>query len=185
MEVTHGTDKVREYWDHIPNYEHRGIYPIYRVPETIEHILAKCESPERQQICDLTKDLWLRKNDYWPMPSLGMVLSSGSRKSKDLDSKTKGMKQAFHILVPGVDFLIWKLGCECRIEREDNLERCFNRDEIAWRWRSVMNQQDRWMTDKHRFGPKARPRHLGWVVIRTRRREITGQLDPDDRGSSG
>ncbi|KAG7441584.1 uncharacterized protein BT62DRAFT_907892, partial [Guyanagaster necrorhizus] len=153
-----GAYKVEQYWGHIPKYEHWGMCPICRVSEMIEHILMECQTPRRQQIWDLMKELWHQKHEFWPTLSLGMVLSSSLRKFKNLGAKTKGTKQAFCILVPEAALLIWKLHCEQQIKREDDPECCFSKGEIAGRWPSMMSQcfqQDRVMTDKVRFGSKA------------------------------
>ncbi|PBK64081.1 hypothetical protein ARMSODRAFT_893490 [Armillaria solidipes] len=73
-------------------------------------------------------------------------------------AKPQGANRAFQILVPETAFLIWKLRCERRIERNDDPERAFNLDEVTGKWKAVMNerlQQDRILTNKERFGPKA------------------------------
>ncbi|PBK78778.1 hypothetical protein ARMSODRAFT_866108, partial [Armillaria solidipes] len=179
----HGAYKIGPYWDHIPNYEHRSNCPICEVPETMEHILIDCRAPERQQIWDLARATWEQKSETWIVPSLGMTLSSCLPHVEKGSTATSGINRAYRIIVPEAAYLIWKLRCERRIENGDDPEKAFSQNEVTGRWNEILNrrfQQDRILTNRERFGPKALDENLvleTWTKIAYR---SNGEPLPDN-----
>jgi len=54
----HGTHKIGEFWEKIPQYEHRATCNLcHEGTETMEHILTECPNPARETTCTLAKNL--------------------------------------------------------------------------------------------------------------------------------
>ncbi|PCH39164.1 hypothetical protein WOLCODRAFT_53697, partial [Wolfiporia cocos MD-104 SS10] len=45
------------------------------VTETMDHILANYAAPGQELVWNLARNLWVKRNELWPRPSLGAVLS--------------------------------------------------------------------------------------------------------------
>lgn len=56
----HGTYKIGDFWDKIPNYEQRGQSGLCHSPETMEHILLECGSLASRSIWWAASDLWCK-----------------------------------------------------------------------------------------------------------------------------
>ncbi|KAF8869765.1 hypothetical protein CPB85DRAFT_1262026 [Mucidula mucida] len=79
--IMHGAYKVGEYWECIPNYEHRGICPHCKVPETMEHILLECQVPGQGIIWPLARKILEKKNVEWPVRmNVGTILACATIK---------------------------------------------------------------------------------------------------------
>ena len=65
-------------------------------------------------------------------PMLGRVLGCGLAKIRDQRGKTlKGSSRLFMIVVSESAYLIWRLRCEWRIEREENQSKIHMREEVT------------------------------------------------------
>ena len=73
--AVHGTQKIREFWDHIPGYE---LCKTCRTTETMEHILIHCREPATRLAWRYASELWLHENTPWPGISIGTILGCGS-----------------------------------------------------------------------------------------------------------
>ncbi|KAG1809887.1 uncharacterized protein HD556DRAFT_1428133 [Suillus plorans] len=142
----HGAYRLGEFWQNIPNYEHRGTCRLCGGIESMEHILVECEdSPARKLIWKLAEKLWCRRKDTWPNIRFGTIL--GCNLAHFMDTKKKrleGKSRLFSILTYESTHLIWKL-----------------------RWISTINRRlkyDKLLTNASRHGKKALRESL---VLRT------------------
>ena len=86
---------------------------------------------------------------------MGSGLASYKKQNNTLDT---GKNRLFQILISESAFLIWKLRCERRIQREDNPDDHHSTKEIHNRWLATINKRlrlDCLLTDKRRYGKKA------------------------------
>ncbi|PPQ86477.1 hypothetical protein CVT26_011981, partial [Gymnopilus dilepis] len=70
----HEAYKCGKYWNHIPNYEHRGHCETCGTTDSIEHALTQCRASGQEEIWRLTKLLWQKRGLRWKRPTLGMIL---------------------------------------------------------------------------------------------------------------
>ena len=92
-------------------------------------------------------------------PTLRQVLGCGLAKIQDQRGKMlKGSSRLFTIVVSESAYLIWRLRCEWRIEREENQSKIHMREEVTNRWLALINTRlklDCQMADKQQYGRKA------------------------------
>ncbi|KAG2744934.1 hypothetical protein P692DRAFT_20849982 [Suillus brevipes Sb2] len=154
----HGAYKIGEFWDKIPNYEHRGKCGLCGSLETMEHILIECESVASRTIWKAAEDLWCKREDSWPEIRFGTILSSNLANLDHSGKKKIGKNRLFKILVLESAHLIWKLRCERTIKFEGVKEKFHSEYEIYNRWVHAINTRlkfDRLLTDSIRYGKKA------------------------------
>ena len=73
-------------------------------------------------------------------PTLGQVLGCGLAKIWDQRGKMlKGSSRLFTIVVSESAYLIWRLRCEWRIEREEDQSKIRTREEVTNRWLALIN----------------------------------------------
>lgn len=155
----HKSYKCGEYWNNIPNYEHRAICRPCDTVESIEHILLECEAPGQKVIWELVQELWLKKYDEWPKLGLGTILGCGLSDFKGRQKKRlEGKNRLFMILISESAHLIWKIRCERVIARGNDPENPHSETEIRNRWLNCINtrlQLDKLLTDSVQYGNRA------------------------------
>jgi ribonuclease HI len=81
--LLHGGYKVGEYWDNIPNHQHRGMCTRCGVHENMQHILTQCEMPGQKEIWDLASEMWQMKTGADLRPTLAQIMAGGVTKKGD------------------------------------------------------------------------------------------------------
>ncbi|KAJ7876991.1 hypothetical protein B0H13DRAFT_1893459 [Mycena leptocephala] len=103
----HNAHKVGHYWTHIPECEERAICQTCGIEEDLEHILTKCESPGQELVWREVRNIWAKKSENWPTPSLGVILGCGLAEFRDGDGKRhEGTERLYRILVSEAAYLI-------------------------------------------------------------------------------
>ncbi|KAG2063740.1 hypothetical protein BDR04DRAFT_1131021 [Suillus decipiens] len=144
---------VGEFWETIPNYEHRAL--CTQCPgeiESITHILTDCNNLAT----------WPMKHGTWPRPHIGLILGCGTisipstEQNKTTNEKNapfkKGASRLLRILISESAYLIWTIRCE-RVIREST----HNKDSVRRRWRNAIDrrlQLDRALASKTRQNTK-------------------------------
>ncbi|KIK67644.1 hypothetical protein GYMLUDRAFT_155378 [Collybiopsis luxurians FD-317 M1] len=175
--TAHNGYKVGEYWENIPECQHRAICRKCGITETMEHILTECEEPGRKEIWSLCKELWTNKKSDWIEPTLGSILSCGLTTFRDRKKKTlKGDARLFRIVVSESAHLIWKLRCERVIGEKDQ----FTPQEVERRWKKTI--ESRLELDCLLTSPKFRERGFTKGTIEKTWREVLIDKDnlPED-----
>ena len=114
----HGSLRIGDYWNKIPNYEIRATCPQCRYPdESLEHILTDCPSIEAQTIWGILQRTWPTTLGGWKKPTLGEILGCGCISPRnthpDPPSKiAKGAARLKIILLSESAHLIWILRCD-------------------------------------------------------------------------
>ncbi|PPR01275.1 hypothetical protein CVT26_015296, partial [Gymnopilus dilepis] len=72
-----GKYKCGKYWNHIPNYEHRGHCAICNTTDTIEHALTQCRASGQEEIWRLTRQLWRKRGLRWKKPLAPTTVNGG------------------------------------------------------------------------------------------------------------
>ena len=142
----HGTQKIGDFWDHVPGYEERKLCKTCRTTETMEHILIHCREPATRLAWRCASELWPHENPPWPKISIGTILSCGNisppappEENDDENHRhlnKKGIVRLLRILISESAHLIWVLHCERVIQ-----ERVHNEREIKTRWRDAINRR--------------------------------------------
>ena len=136
--------------------------------ETMDHIMLQCKASGQETIWSLAKELWLRKGLPWPTLSIGSILSCGIADFRtNQNSKHEGMNCLFTVVMSESLYLIWKLRCKWKIQKDSNPQALHSRTEITNRWLHAINLRLRFdclLTNRKRYGPKA---HSVAVVCRT------------------
>lgn len=155
----HKAYKCGPYWNHIPNFEHRSNCPQCNVEESMEHILTECDIPGQNIIWNLVEQLWLKASKSWPILRYGTILGCGLANFKDSRGQNiPGKNRLYKILVSESAYLIWKLRCERRISKQDDIEKYHPQHEIHNRWVHCINARltlDCLMTNRLKYGKKA------------------------------
>ncbi|EPQ52940.1 hypothetical protein GLOTRDRAFT_46143, partial [Gloeophyllum trabeum ATCC 11539] len=151
----HGTQKIGDYWDPIPNYGHRAVCPYCGdTTETMEHIWLECDAPERRIIWHLAASLWPEQNGPWPNLAFGAILGCGKLSIPTSNAPNAeqnpgaeqgdgpgrkhtaaGMSRLLQILVSESAHLIWALRC-LRVIQEKTL----SPRAICARWMNNINK---------------------------------------------
>jgi hypothetical protein len=99
----------------------------------------------------------------WPALSLGSLLGCGITDFRDAHNKPlHGANRLYTILISESLYLIWKLRCEWRIDRDADPARAPAPAEAKQRWIHAINtrlRHDCLMTDRLRYGSKALRTH--------------------------
>ena len=143
-----------------PEYQERSECLHCHEIESMEHILIKCKSPGQKQVWRLAKKLWYKKTGKTLATTFGTILAITATTLHNSISKSKvGVNRILRILITESAHLIWKLRCECVIQKENA---AFTQNEIKNKWTQVLNARldlDRKLTHK-KFGKKALPEKL-------------------------
>lgn len=78
FKAMHGTQKVGDYWAHIPGAEERRTCRSCQEPETMDHILVSCRARAVRTIWYLARDTWPHQDILWPEITKGLILGCGS-----------------------------------------------------------------------------------------------------------
>ena len=153
FKAMHGTQKIGQYWSHIPNNEQREFCTTCNTTETMEHILTQCRATPRRLIWQLATDLWPHTQIPWPEISLGIILGIGSLSPPNIENQHNqqiperrdirtpnprhgGARRLLQILISEAAHLIWVLRCERVIQ---NTEHRHTEREIEARWLRMIN----------------------------------------------
>ncbi|KAG1800547.1 ribonuclease H-like protein, partial [Suillus variegatus] len=156
----HGAYRLGEFWQNIPNCEHRGTCRLCGGIESMEHILVECEdSPARKLIWELAEKLWCWREDAWPNIRFGTILGCNLAHFTDTKKKRlEGKSRLFSILTYESAHLIWKLRCKRVIKFNNEEDKFHSKNEICNRWISTINRRlkyDKLLTNTSRYGKKA------------------------------
>jgi hypothetical protein len=142
----HSTQKIGDFWEHIPDYEERRLCQTCRTMETMEHILIHCREPAVRTIWQSARRLWPHENTPWPQISIGLLLGCGSitipgqpehdDENDQRHPNQKGVVRLLQILLSEAAHLIWVIRCERVIQ-----EKRHNENEIRARWVMMINKR--------------------------------------------
>ena len=142
----HETQKIGDFWTHIPGYEERINCQTCNVPESMSHILTQCRATPTRAIWRIAKDHWPSENPRWPEISLGIILGCGSIQKSDIPNPIDegnreqhtptGAARLLQILLTESAHLIWVLRCERVIQ-----EKTHESTEIMARWTKNINKR--------------------------------------------
>ena len=142
----HCTQKIGEFWVHIPNFEERGMCLTCRTIESMDHILFQCREPAVGRIWRLAKKVWPYREIPWPQISLGIVLGCGAISPQapprpggndhHHPSRNNGASRLMQIIISESAYLIWVIRCERVIREETHSAR-----EIRSRWLKAINKR--------------------------------------------
>ena len=145
----HGTQKIGQYWTHIPNNEERELCTFCHVTESMDHILTRCRATPQTLIWQLAKNLWPHNQIPWPEITLGIILGCGAisipkepnqvndeREIRTQTYRQRGARRLLQILISEAAHLIWVLRCERVIQ---NTEHIHSESEIETRWLKAIN----------------------------------------------
>ncbi|KAJ7048014.1 hypothetical protein C8F01DRAFT_1008483, partial [Mycena amicta] len=104
--------------------------------ETLQHIFTRCESPGRELVWVLAKQLWQGKGFDWPWPGLGMMIAAGAAKFVREGQRDKGAGRLYQLLIIESAYLIWLLRNERVIQNEGAPH---TEEEIRNRWINAIN----------------------------------------------
>jgi len=126
----------------------------------MEHIITECHASGQSIIWGLVHELLTKKGiPQHGVPTFGQVLRCGLTDFRDASCKKQvGCNRLYTIAVSESTYLIWRIRCEWRIEREENQEKLHTKDEIVGRWLAMINMRlklDCLMTDKRHYDHKA------------------------------
>lgn len=122
----YSTQKLGQYWQHIPNHKDCELCTTCNVTESMEHILIHCYATLRTMIWRMARELWPHTPNLWPEISIGLILGCRSitlppNVRQDHDDREeirtqrgreKGARHLLQILLSEAAHLIWVLRCE-------------------------------------------------------------------------
>ncbi|KAF8236438.1 hypothetical protein L208DRAFT_1390953 [Tricholoma matsutake] len=79
-------NEVEDATGKIPNFS-RNIH-YFLVPETMDHILTRCESPGQKEVWKLAKQMWAQKSLKWRQPWIGNIISCTLTEFKTNDGES-------------------------------------------------------------------------------------------------
>ena len=141
----HGTQKIGDFWDHVPGFENRGPCKTCHRPESMKHILIHCREPATRLAWQFARSLWPHENPQWPEVSIGIILACSSisamaepPRANDAPGHPtrKGAIRLLQILISETAHLIWVLRCERVIQEKIHCTR-----EIKSRWVAMINKR--------------------------------------------
>ena len=156
----HRAHRCGGYWLKLPGYEQRAECRICGSEESMEHILTECQGSGQKTVWKLVQELLTRKGiPQTATPTFGQILGSSLASFHDQKGKLlKGSSRLYTIIISESAYLVWRLRCEWRIERDEDKNRLHTEAEIANQWLNMVNTRlklDCLMTDKKRYGRKA------------------------------
>jgi hypothetical protein len=117
----HATQKIGEFWAHIPGYEDRQHCSTCGTTETMDHILTQCTANPVRLIWALARTHWPHEDTPWPEISLGIILGCRSitiptphprENQRRQETNHSGKNRLLQILISESAHLIWALRCE-------------------------------------------------------------------------
>ncbi|KIY48503.1 hypothetical protein FISHEDRAFT_43017, partial [Fistulina hepatica ATCC 64428] len=155
----HDAYKTGAFWNHIPNFEGRGVCPECGVMEDLKHILFECKIPGQKLVWELAKSLVEMKDVLWPNLSLGLVMAIALLADQGNNNGSKaGNERLLKIIVAESVYLIWVLRCERQIEFADDKAKWRQDDYIRNLWVLAINARlsvDKLSTNRIKFGKAA------------------------------
>ena len=156
----HNAHRCGAFWLKVPGYEQRAACRTCGCDESMEHILTECRVSGQAAIWKLVQELLTQKGaSQGAAPTFGQILGCGLANLRDRDNgKLVGCSRLYTIVVSESAYLIWRLRCEWKIEREEDQEKLHTRAEIVGRWLAAINMRlkfDCLMTDRRRYDRKA------------------------------
>lgn len=137
---TQNAYKIGEYWNPIEGFEDRGLCPICKEQEDMDHILTSCTAAPRAKAWELANRLWRNRSNI-PLPSrVGDVLGCGLANFKWQGRPDKGKNRLYRILMSETAYLIWKMRNKRRIRDNDNPPTNTN-NETTTRWYHAINKR--------------------------------------------
>jgi len=166
-----------------PEYQERSECKVCHKIETMEHILTECEAPGQVEVWTLAEEMWSKRNNVWPKPTLGMILASAALKFPHRSREREiGDARLYRILMSESAHLIWKVRCE-RVIRDEEITPA----EVLKRWKHAMTSRidlDKNMSDP-KYGRKALDKDLvssTWKGILDDENNVP---DPPEAGNTG
>jgi ribonuclease HI len=96
----HGTYKIGEFWEKIPQFEQRGTCNICGTPETMEYILLECNVTPQETVWKAAQELWCKREASWPRIRFGTILGCNLAMFRDDNGKKLiGKSRLFKIIV--------------------------------------------------------------------------------------
>jgi len=116
LRALHGSLKIREFWERIPNYEQCTQCSVCnKVTESLEHILLECPRGHANLIWMNTKSIWPACFGAWLVIHLGTILGCGSLSlpaPHQNGHPNPSRSCLLHLLLSESTHLIWVLRCE-------------------------------------------------------------------------
>lgn len=110
-----------------------------RKVESLDHILFECTAVGQNLVWELTKNLWTKRCNFWPTPSLATVVAPRFISDPGAGVTIKSAdRRLFTILTQESAYLIWKMRCERVIDR-NNVN--ISHQEVLNRWKEVVNRR--------------------------------------------
>ena len=112
--MLYNAHKVGEYWENIPNWEHRSVCNQCddNSMDNFEHIMLSCRVAGQKQIWWLVREVWEKRNpNTWPrMNNIGSLTRCALANFKMKEGKPKpGDNHLYKILIAELAVLIWHL----------------------------------------------------------------------------
>ena len=86
--VIHDTNKIGQYWERIPNYEHRSrCQKCDGTTESLEHIMTECEASGQKQVWKLATESLASRNIDTSTLSIGDIMGCAMPQFKKTDGK--------------------------------------------------------------------------------------------------
>ena len=164
----HATQKIGNFWTHIPGYEDRKDCTTCGTTESMEHILTQCTASPVRTIWNLARQHWPHAEIPWPEINIGTILGCGSltlpanhppgENRRRQRSRTTGKLRLLQILISESAHLVWALRCERVIQ-----EKTHTNNEISNRWHRAINKR---LTDDKIIATKIKrdKSTMKWVI---------------------
>ena len=140
LRALHGSLKIGEFWEKIPNYEQRARCSVCNeVTESLEHIPLKCPRGHASTIWTTARSIWPACFGEWPVIHLGTILGCGSLSlpaPNHNDHPNPGCSRLLRILLSEPAHLIWVLRCERVIQGTNH-----SADAAINRWFNKINHR--------------------------------------------
>ncbi|KAI0245188.1 hypothetical protein BJV78DRAFT_1140588, partial [Lactifluus subvellereus] len=180
-----GTQKIGEFWRHIPGFETRQNCTTCDITESMDHILIHCTATPTRAIWELAKNTWPHGHRLWPEITVGLILGCGNINTPARDIQPRGVDQPqeripkgairlLQILISESAYLIWVLRCERVIQTRPHTV-----TEVNSRWHHAINAR---LTDDKILATKIkRDKKFTQIVKSTWEHVLRKTMDlPDD-----
>lgn len=108
--VIHEGYTLGDQWKHFKGFEDRGPCKRCGVPESMEHILTKCDENGQEIVWNLVSQLWEMRTKTEMRPLIGEIMVCGLIKKGPTPDKTDaGTSRLYRILISESAHLIWRL----------------------------------------------------------------------------
>ncbi|KAJ3998742.1 ribonuclease H-like protein [Lentinula boryana] len=151
----HEAYKIGNYWNRINWETQRAECQTCNTPETMEHVLTKCQSAGQNEVWNLCGEILTKAGITWESPSIGNIMASGLTQVINRKGKPdKGKSRLKRIVISESTHLIWKL----RNSRVISGREPPSKKEIANKWHFALNTRlatDKILTNKKTFSHRA------------------------------